>query len=318
MFARLSVFAGGCTLEAAEAVLGGDDVPSDDVLDLLSGLVDKSLVVVDRSRAETRFDMYETIRQYAEERLVEAGDAEAVRARHGQWGAAFAREAGRGLYSPDELVWVNRLRDEIDNLQAAVGWAVAAGDTDVAMRMGASFVRQPVEHPLLGTAHLSEHALAVRAPVIIPCGRASLPTRAWGVLLRGDRERRARAARGVVPGPGGRRVFLGGRVYLFTDLRSLGRGVRSVCDGADRPRARRARGRRIRRDRDAYRLRGDRKPLRRCRRGDRAPDHGLDRRPPAPSPDARSVSPVRERCRLVHRRCGEGSRISPRRRDHGG
>jgi len=133
--------------------------------------------------------MYETIRQYAEERLVAAGDAEAVRARHGQWAAAFAREAGRGLFSPDELVWVNRLRDEIDNLQAAVGWAVAAGDTDVAMRMGASFVRQPVEHPLLGTAHLSERALAVAGAGEHPLRARVLADAAWGVLLRGDRER---------------------------------------------------------------------------------------------------------------------------------
>src|SRR5690348_12207454 len=78
-FTRLSVFAGGCTLEAAEAVLADDALAGDRVLDVLSSLIDKSLVTVDRTRPETRYAMLETIRQYAAEALVAAGDVEAVR-----------------------------------------------------------------------------------------------------------------------------------------------------------------------------------------------------------------------------------------------
>ena len=82
VFARLSVFASGCTMVTAEAVVVDDDHPLDQVLDLLSGLVDKSLVTVDRTHSVTRYDMLETIRQYAHERLVESGEAETIRRRH--------------------------------------------------------------------------------------------------------------------------------------------------------------------------------------------------------------------------------------------
>ncbi len=271
-------------------MLGGGDVPSDDVLDLLAGLVDKSLVLVDRYRAETRFDMYETIRQYAEERLVAAGDAEAVRARHGQWAAAFARVAGRGLYSPDERTWVNRLRDEIDNLQAAVGWAVAAGDTDVAMRIGASFVRQPVEHPLLGTAHLSENAARrLRAPTFIPCARR-LPTRRGVCSCRVAENERSSCSRHRC-GHKTRRAVLDGHVYVCVDVR----GVEGAFDpyemartGLERPsfagdvfgeigmRIAYAATARLFDDADEAIVHADRV---------------AHRRPPARSPDARSLGP---------------------------
>ena len=142
MSPRLSVFAGGCTMAAAEAVIADDDHPLDQVLDLLSGLVDKSLVTVDRTRSVTRYDMLETVRQYADERLVESGEAETIRRRHTLWSADLARAAGRGLYSSEEEAWLERLRAEIDNLEVAVGWAVDAGETEVAMRIGASFPRQ--------------------------------------------------------------------------------------------------------------------------------------------------------------------------------
>ncbi len=133
VFARLSVFAAGWTLDAAEAVAADDDrVDRDAVIDLLSDLVDKSLVTVDRSRAETRYGMLETIRQYAEERLVASGEADEVRGRHTRWAATFARAAGRGLYSADDVAWLERLRPEVDNLQVAASWAVATGDSESA------------------------------------------------------------------------------------------------------------------------------------------------------------------------------------------
>ena len=81
-------------------------------------------------------------------------------ARHARWFADFARRAGRGLYSAEELVWDERLRPEVDNLQVAVAWAVGAGDTDTAMRIGGSFPRGAVARPLLGTAHLAGNRAA--------------------------------------------------------------------------------------------------------------------------------------------------------------
>jgi predicted ATPase len=185
IFARLSVFAGGGTLDAVESIVD-DDGSSEMVLDVVANLVDKSLVNADRSRVDSRYEMLETIRQYAQERLVESEEAEAVRARHARWYAEFARRAGRGLYSVDELAWDERLRPEMDNLQIAVAWAAGAGETDVAMRIGGSFPRQAVTRPLLGTAHLAEVALQVEGAEAHPAYTRVLAEAGWAVATRGD------------------------------------------------------------------------------------------------------------------------------------
>jgi predicted ATPase len=185
-FARFSAFAGGGTLEAIESVVGDEEELADVIVDVVSGLVDKSLVLADRTHADSRYEMLETIRQYAQEKLVQLGDAERVRERHARWYAEFARSAGRGLYSADELEWDERLRLEIDNLQVAVAWAVGAGETDVAMRIGGSFPRQATARPLLGTAHLAEVALGVVAADEHPAYARVLAEAAWAAVRRGD------------------------------------------------------------------------------------------------------------------------------------
>ena len=186
VFSRMSVFAGGSTLEAVEAVIADDDVSADAVVDVLSSLVDKSLVTVDRTRSHTRYDMLETIRQYAQERLVASDDAEEVRARHARWCAGFARSAGRGLYSEDESMWLERLRGEIDNLQVAVAWAVASDETELAMRIGGSFPRQGAARPLLGTAYLAEQAMRARDADQHPLRARVLAEAGWAAMSRGD------------------------------------------------------------------------------------------------------------------------------------
>jgi predicted ATPase/class 3 adenylate cyclase len=186
VFARLSVFAGGCTMDAAEAVIVDDDRVVEEVLDVLSGLVDKSLVTVDRTRSVTRYDMLETVRQYAHEHLVDSGEAEEVRRRHAQWYMDFARAAGRGLYSPDEQQWLERVRVEIDNLEVAVGWAVNADETDVAMRTAGSFTRQGSARPLLGTAFLAERALTAVGAEQHPLRARVLAEAGWAKVMRGE------------------------------------------------------------------------------------------------------------------------------------
>jgi predicted ATPase len=186
VFGRLSVFASGATFDAAEAVVAGGDVGADEVLDVIAGLVDKSLVLVDRSQAETRYVMLETIRQYAQERLVDSGEAEEVRARHAQWYAGFARFAGRGLYSADELAWLERLRPELDNLQVALAWAVGAEELEVSMRIAGAFPRQGVMRPLLGTAQLAERALEVKGFGTHPARARVLAEAGWAAAKRGD------------------------------------------------------------------------------------------------------------------------------------
>jgi predicted ATPase/DNA-binding CsgD family transcriptional regulator len=129
LFERLAVFAGGWTLEAAEAVGSGDGIAPAAVLDLLTGLVDKSLVQAEpQADGTTRYRLLETVRQYAEEKLVDSGDAAAVRDRHRDWYLALAEDAVGGLSGPDQLTWLECLEAEHDNLRAALAWCQADPD----------------------------------------------------------------------------------------------------------------------------------------------------------------------------------------------
>jgi predicted ATPase/DNA-binding CsgD family transcriptional regulator len=125
---RLSVFAGGWTLEAAEAICGGDAVAAADVLDALGRLVDGSLVIASTATGTARYRLLETVRQYGGERLLEAGDAALVRGRHLDWYLALAEDADAGLRGPNEAVWLARLESEHDNLLAALDHARGRGD----------------------------------------------------------------------------------------------------------------------------------------------------------------------------------------------
>ncbi len=137
---RLSVFAGGWTLEATEAVCAGDGIEADDVLDLLTHLVDKSLVLVEERNEEARYRMLDTIQQYAREKVLESGEAARVRARHLDFFLKVAEEAESELRSVAQLMWLNRLEAEHDNLRAALGWTQGSGETESGLRLaGALF-----------------------------------------------------------------------------------------------------------------------------------------------------------------------------------
>ena len=114
---RLAVFAGGWTLEAAEAVVAALPVAPDDVVDLLSQLVDKSLVTVD-AKAE-RYRLLDTVRQYAQERLDEAGEADGARGRHLRYYVSLAAKARPQLTGPQQGEWLALLDRERENLLAA-------------------------------------------------------------------------------------------------------------------------------------------------------------------------------------------------------
>jgi predicted ATPase/class 3 adenylate cyclase len=131
---RLSVFAGGCTLGAVEAVCAGDLVEIDDVYELLANLVARSLVVVDTGR-DTRYRLLETIRRYGEERLVERGDADELRARHCDHYTQFAGVVREQSYGPGQVEWGVRLARERDNLHAAMAFALATRDVERALAL---------------------------------------------------------------------------------------------------------------------------------------------------------------------------------------
>lgn len=124
---RLAVFAGGCTLAAAEAICA-DPEPGDnafavgDVLGILARLVDKSLVVADHGTEGTRYRLLETIRQYAQVKLAEAAELEPMRARHCAYFVAWAEQASAHLADADEAAWLARFEQDHDNLRAALEW----------------------------------------------------------------------------------------------------------------------------------------------------------------------------------------------------
>jgi predicted ATPase/class 3 adenylate cyclase len=133
--ARLSVFAGGCDLAAAEAILVGGAIDRADVVDLLSQLVDKSLVVVDDDEFGTRYRLLETIRQYAQERLESSRDTAAVRRRHADHYVSVAETAGPHLRTRDQLDWTAALARDTDNFRAALDWAVETPSAEHALRL---------------------------------------------------------------------------------------------------------------------------------------------------------------------------------------
>jgi predicted ATPase/DNA-binding SARP family transcriptional activator/DNA-binding CsgD family transcriptional regulator len=139
LFRRLSVFAGGWTLEAAEEVCSGEGIEQDDVLDILSKLVDKSLVVAETSPGvdgELRYRMLEPIRQYGQERLEESGEADATRDRHAASFLALAGKAGPELRGPRQVPWLKRLDTERDNVRGAMTWLVGQGESQTVARIG--------------------------------------------------------------------------------------------------------------------------------------------------------------------------------------
>jgi len=137
LFNRLAVFAGGFTLEAAEAVGTGERVEADDVLDLLSRLVDKSLVTAEEGTDDSvRYRLLETLRQYGRERLIASGETEETQRRHAAYFLALAEEAEPKLTGPEQVVWLDRLETEHDNLRAALRWVRASGEAETGLRLG--------------------------------------------------------------------------------------------------------------------------------------------------------------------------------------
>ncbi|MGH9281185.1 MAG: ATP-binding protein, partial [Acidimicrobiales bacterium] len=132
---RLSVFAGGCYLAAAEAVCSGDGLERAGVLDLLAALVSKSLVVADQARGGTRYRLLLTTADCAGTELEAAGETDAVHDRHARWCVERAEEARHGRNGPDHDEWLARLDEDLDNFRAALTWARDEGQLEVALRL---------------------------------------------------------------------------------------------------------------------------------------------------------------------------------------
>jgi non-specific serine/threonine protein kinase len=145
---RLSVFAGGCTLEAVEVICADTTeaapepavpkIGDSEILDLLSSVVSKSMVNAERKPGDTRYRLLETVRQYAREKLHAAGEGDSVRSRHLRYFVQLAQEAEPELYGPDQIAWLDRLEADLDNLRAALEYSQAnrpSGEAEDGLRM---------------------------------------------------------------------------------------------------------------------------------------------------------------------------------------
>ncbi len=152
LFRRLSVFAGGFTLEAAESICG-HGMKQSDILDLLGRLVDKSLVVVEQTSdtEETRYRLLETIRQYALEKLIAIGEAPAIRDQHLEFYLDLAEKSEPNMFGSESAVWFRRLDKELDNIRAAIEWSTNTGKADKALRITGSLVYFWFAHGLVGS-----------------------------------------------------------------------------------------------------------------------------------------------------------------------
>jgi predicted ATPase/DNA-binding SARP family transcriptional activator/DNA-binding CsgD family transcriptional regulator len=138
LFRRLAAFAGGWTLQAAEVVGSGASIEEHEVLDLLSQLVDKSLVLANAMEDGTvRYRLLEPVRQYAREKLRKSGESTTVQLRHADWCLELVEEALGGLHGPEQASWVGLMNGEYANAQAALSWSLEA-KPETALRLAAT------------------------------------------------------------------------------------------------------------------------------------------------------------------------------------
>ena len=182
VFRRLSVFAGGFDLDAAEEVCGGENLVQGEILDPLTSLIDKSLVgVVERDEA-ARYRMLETVRQYGLEKLDESGEAKLVRGRHARHYLDLAETAE---LEPGELE--ARLELEHDNLRTALTWALGAKETELGLRLAAALWSFWYTHGYLSEGRRSlEAALSGSESATTPAKAKALNGAGYIALFQGE------------------------------------------------------------------------------------------------------------------------------------
>ncbi|MEU0567391.1 LuxR C-terminal-related transcriptional regulator [Nonomuraea sp. NPDC005983] len=186
LWERLSVFAGGFDLAAAEQVCVGEGIAATDVLDLVDALVDKSILSVVDDGGAVRYRMLETIRQYAQDRLTASGEWAVVRRRHRDYFQTMAEACHRQWFGPDQVAWFAWFRREHANLQAALRFCLTEpGQAQVAQVMvGDMWVFFLSGHVSEGR-QWCEQALAL-APEPTPARAAALRTNAWMAIMQAD------------------------------------------------------------------------------------------------------------------------------------
>ena len=141
LLCRLSVFNGGWTLESCEAICAGEPIEGWEILDLIASLVDKSLVAIVVRNGTARYQLLETVRAYASDRLSELGGTEQWKDRHLDSFVVFAEQAEAHLTSPNQTEWLDHLEAEHDNIRSALEWSRSSSRCDRQLRLTASLWR---------------------------------------------------------------------------------------------------------------------------------------------------------------------------------
>ncbi len=179
LLGRLAVFVGGFGLEAAEAVCEGDPLESFDILDLLTSLVEKSLVMMEERDGVSRYRMLETIREYAVEKLAQRGGGEAVASRHADFYFALAKQVRDGLLGSEQAQWVASAEADLDNFRAAIASALQGrADAFIAVKMA---VALQGFWTLRGYA--TEGRAVVKAALALPEVQAADMAQAWALYV---------------------------------------------------------------------------------------------------------------------------------------
>lgn len=180
---RLSVFSGGCTLDAARQVGHGDDITVADVPDLLAGLAARSLVIVEGSRDGSRYRLLNVVRDYARRKLDEVGETGTYEARHAGWCLVLAESAEPELSGSKHRSWRERLDAEHANLRAAIEWALSEREGESALRMTTALTQF-----WRASGHFAEgYELLERALTVGGSEPASLQAKAlWGLGFLGS------------------------------------------------------------------------------------------------------------------------------------
>jgi len=188
LFRRVSVFAGGWTLEAAVAVCSGDGIEECEVLDLLTDLVNKSVVVYEEQEGEARYRMLQTMRQYAGDRLLESAEARALRGRHRDHFVALVAEPAARPKGLSEADWFGYLQFEHDNCRAALDWCRETEDgIEAGLRLVAALQDFWDSHGHLSEGRQRSEAALSRADDAPPELRAAALRGAGGLaVLQGD------------------------------------------------------------------------------------------------------------------------------------